>query len=52
MRQLPLEKTLELIEKLEPQIIGSSIYDKYKNEITTEKNSLLSNTRRYKYNYC
>jgi len=37
MRQLPLEKTLELIEKLEPQIIGSSIYDKYKNEITTEK---------------
>lgn len=37
MRQLPLENTLELIEKLDPQIIGNKIYDKNEKEITADK---------------
>jgi len=37
MRQLPLENTLELIKKLDPQIIGNKIYDKNENEITADK---------------
>lgn len=37
MRQLPLENTLELIRKIDPQIIGNKIYDKNEDEITADK---------------
>jgi hypothetical protein len=37
MRLYPMEETLEIIKKLDPQIIGFKLYDKYEQEITTDK---------------
>jgi len=37
MRQAPLENTLEILKNLNPQIIGSKLYDENEKEITIEK---------------
>jgi len=42
MRQLPLQDAIELIQKQEPHIIGTKLYNKNKQEITPEKIVCLS----------